>query len=99
MLGNIRVYCRIRPFLPGQNKRSTTIDFVGENGELLIANPSKQGKDGHRMFKFNKVYSPAATQGLAFVAKTFLMLLCAEFLSKVAPTYLSVSHIKDEFSN
>nr|XP_029120262.1 kinesin-like protein KIN-14C isoform X2 [Elaeis guineensis] len=65
--GNIRVYCRIRPFLPGQNKRSTTIDFVGENGELLIANPSKQGKDGHRMFKFNKVYSPAATQAEVFL--------------------------------
>ncbi|XP_008804600.2 kinesin-like protein KIN-14C [Phoenix dactylifera] len=65
--GNIRVYCRIRPFLPGQNKRSTTIDFIGENGELLIANPSKQGKDGHRMFKFNKVYSPAATQAEVFL--------------------------------
>ncbi|KAF3335061.1 Kinesin KP1 [Carex littledalei] len=60
--GNIRVYCRIRPFLPGQSSKSTTIDYIGENGELLITNPVKQGKDGHRMFKFNKVFAPASSQ-------------------------------------
>jgi kinesin family protein C2/C3 len=37
---------------------------MGENGELLISNPFKQGKDGHRMFKFNKVFSPFASQGI-----------------------------------
>jgi len=37
---------------------------MGENGELLISNPFKQGKDGHRMFKFNKVFSPFASQGM-----------------------------------
>lgn len=63
LIGNIRVYCRIRPFLPGQNQKSTTIDYIGESGELLIVNPSKQGKDGHRMFKFNKVFDQAASQG------------------------------------
>ncbi|CAA6656437.1 unnamed protein product [Spirodela intermedia] len=62
-LGNIRVYCRIRPFLPGQNKKLSTVDYISENGELLVVNPSKQGKDGHRMFKFNKVFGPAASQG------------------------------------
>lgn len=36
---------------------------MGENGELVVANPVKQGKDGHRLFKFNKVFSPEATQG------------------------------------
>ncbi|KAJ6805019.1 kinesin-like protein KIN-14C isoform X2 [Iris pallida] len=60
--GNIRVYCRIRPFLYGECKSSTTIDYIGENGELLLTNPSKQGKDGHRTYKFNKVFGPAATQ-------------------------------------
>ncbi|XP_071691267.1 kinesin-like protein KIN-14K isoform X2 [Rutidosis leptorrhynchoides] len=60
--GNIRVYCRIRPFLPGQNDKLSTIDYIGENGELIVANPSKPGKDSHRSFKFNKVYGPAATQ-------------------------------------
>ncbi|KAL5230965.1 hypothetical protein ABZP36_029741 [Zizania latifolia] len=64
--GNIRVYCRVRPFLPGQDKKSTTIDYIGENGELLISNPFKQGKDGHRMFKFNKVFSPFASQAEVF---------------------------------
>ncbi|KAB2608636.1 kinesin-4-like [Pyrus ussuriensis x Pyrus communis] len=60
--GNIRVYCRIRPFLPGQSQKQTTIEYVGENGDLVIANPSKQGKDSRRLFKFNKVFGPAATQ-------------------------------------
>ncbi|KAF8715757.1 hypothetical protein HU200_026705 [Digitaria exilis] len=64
--GNIRVYCRVRPFLPGQDKKSTTIDYMGENGELLISNPYKQGKDGHRMFKFNKVFNPFASQAEVF---------------------------------
>ncbi|KAI7988019.1 Kinesin-like protein KIN-14J [Camellia lanceoleosa] len=65
--GNIRVYCRIRPFLPGQSKKHTTIEYIGENGELVVANPLKQGKDSHRLFKFNKVFGPAATQEEVFL--------------------------------
>uniref|UniRef100_A0A6V7QQ42 Kinesin motor domain-containing protein n=1 Tax=Ananas comosus var. bracteatus TaxID=296719 RepID=A0A6V7QQ42_ANACO len=65
--GNIRVYCRIRPFLPGENRKSTTIEYIGQNGELLLANPSKQGKDGHKMFTFNKVFGPVVTQEEVFV--------------------------------
>ncbi|XP_021300605.1 kinesin-like protein KIN-14J [Herrania umbratica] len=65
--GNIRVYCRIRPFLPGQSKKQTTIEYIGENGELVVSNPSKQGKDTHRLFKFNKVFSPVATQEEVFL--------------------------------
>ncbi|EOA33281.1 hypothetical protein CARUB_v10019703mg [Capsella rubella] len=65
--GNIRVYCRIRPFLPGQNNRQTTIEYTGENGELVVANPFKQGKDSHRLFKFNKVFGQAATQEEVFL--------------------------------
>ncbi|WRX18471.1 Calponin homology domain - like 8 [Theobroma cacao] len=64
--GNIRVYCRIRPFLPGQTGKQTIIENIGENGQLVIANPSKPGKDGQRSFKFNKVFGPAATQGEVF---------------------------------
>ncbi|MBA0818906.1 hypothetical protein Gohar_021436, partial [Gossypium harknessii] len=60
--GNIRVYCRIRPFLPGQSKRQTTIEYIGENGELVVSNPLKQRTDAHRLFKFNKVFSPATNQ-------------------------------------
>ncbi|KAJ4960365.1 hypothetical protein NE237_020275 [Protea cynaroides] len=65
--GKIRVYCRIRPFLPGQNGKQTTIDMIGENGELVIVNPLKQGKDSHRVFKFNKVFGPTATQEEVFL--------------------------------
>ncbi|XP_010473610.1 PREDICTED: kinesin-like protein KIN-14G isoform X2 [Camelina sativa] len=65
--GNIRVYCRIRPFLPGQNNRQTSIEYIGENGEMMVANPLKQGKDSHRLFKFNKVFGQAATQEEVFL--------------------------------
>nr|XP_018673961.1 PREDICTED: kinesin-4 isoform X1 [Musa acuminata subsp. malaccensis]XP_018673963.1 PREDICTED: kinesin-4 isoform X2 [Musa acuminata subsp. malaccensis] len=65
--GNIRVYCRIRPFLPGENRKQSTIDYIGENGELLVVNPSKPGKDGQRMFKFNKVFGSTATQEQVFL--------------------------------
>lgn len=65
--GNIRVYCRIRPFLQGQNKKQTTIEYIGENGELVVVNPSRQGKDTHRLFKFNKVFGPTATQEEVFL--------------------------------
>ncbi|KAK4842898.1 hypothetical protein QYF36_001445 [Acer negundo] len=65
--GNIRVYCRIRPFLIGQNKKQTTIEYMGENGELVVVNPVKQGKDNHRLFKFNKVFGPEVTQEEVFL--------------------------------
>nr|XP_043634867.1 kinesin-like protein KIN-14J isoform X2 [Erigeron canadensis] len=65
--GNIRVYCRIRPFLKGQSQKQTTIEYIGDNGELVVTNPSKIVKESHRLFKFNKVFSPAATQEDVFV--------------------------------
>ncbi|KAB5524675.1 hypothetical protein DKX38_022424 [Salix brachista] len=60
--GNIRVYCRIRPFLPRQAAKHTTVEYIGEHGELAIVNPSKQGKDRRRNFKFNKIFGPESTQ-------------------------------------
>ncbi|KAG6391112.1 hypothetical protein SASPL_148861 [Salvia splendens] len=60
--GNIRVYCRVRPFLSGQSAKQTTMQYLGENGELVVMNPSKPGKESHRLFKFNKVFGPASTQ-------------------------------------
>lgn len=65
--GNIRVYCRIRPFLPGQNEKQTTIEYIGENGELVVVNPVKPGKDSRRLFKFNKVFAPTASQEEVFI--------------------------------
>ncbi|WCJ21960.1 Kinesin-like protein KIN-14C [Euphorbia peplus] len=64
--GNIRVYCRIRPLIGGQAGKPTTIEHIGENGELVVANPSKPGKDNQRLFRFNKVYGPHSTQGEVF---------------------------------
>jgi len=61
-IGNIRVYCRLRPFLPGQKEKQTIVEHIGET-ELVVANPSKQGKEGLRSFKFNKVFGPTSTQG------------------------------------
>ncbi|KAJ6969447.1 hypothetical protein NC653_034086 [Populus alba x Populus x berolinensis] len=60
--GNIRVYCRIRPFLPGHGEKHSTVEYIGEHGELAVVNPSKQGKDRRRNFKFNKVFGPDSTQ-------------------------------------
>lgn len=65
--GNIRVYCRIRPYLSGQSGKQTTIEYMGENGDLVVKNPSKQGKASHRLFKFNKVFGPAASQEEVFL--------------------------------
>ncbi|XP_019163237.1 PREDICTED: kinesin-like protein KIN-14P isoform X2 [Ipomoea nil] len=64
--GNIRVYCRVRPFLPKQKDKQTIVEYVGDNGELIVMNPSKQAKEGRRSFKFNRVYGPSATQAQVF---------------------------------
>ena len=50
-----------------QTLKHTTIQYIGDNGELVVINPSKQGKDSHRLFKFNKVFGPATTQGSNFL--------------------------------
>ncbi|MED6175290.1 Kinesin-like protein KIN-14F [Stylosanthes scabra] len=60
--GTIRVYCRVRPFLGGQSNGESTVDYIGENGDMMIVNPLKQGKDSRRVFSFNKVFGTAVTQ-------------------------------------
>ncbi|XP_019099071.1 PREDICTED: kinesin-like protein KIN-14M [Camelina sativa] len=64
--GNIRVYCRVRPFLRGQGAANTVVEHIGDHGELVVLNPTKPGKDGLRKFRFNKVYSTASTQAEVF---------------------------------
>ncbi|XP_048137261.1 kinesin-like protein KIN-14C isoform X3 [Rhodamnia argentea] len=64
--GNIRVFCRIRPLISGQSGKQSIVERTGDDGQLVVANPSKQGKDGQRMFKFNKVYGPAASQEMVY---------------------------------
>uniref|UniRef100_A0A0A9FXK8 Kinesin motor domain-containing protein n=1 Tax=Arundo donax TaxID=35708 RepID=A0A0A9FXK8_ARUDO len=63
--GNIRVYCRVRPFLPGQISSSSSIAGM-EDRTIKITTCTKYGKDGTKSFTFNKVFSPTATQDEVF---------------------------------
>ncbi|KAE9614134.1 putative minus-end-directed kinesin ATPase [Lupinus albus] len=65
--GNIRVYCRIRPFLPGQSQKHSTVEFVGDDGDLVVSNPLKPGKESRKHFKFNKVFGQVSTQEEVFI--------------------------------
>ncbi|KAL2239016.1 UNVERIFIED_CONTAM: Kinesin-like protein KIN-14I [Sesamum indicum] len=62
--GNIRVYCRVRPFLPGQSSYLSTVDHI-EEGTITINTSTKNGK-GRKSFNFNKVFGPSATQEEVF---------------------------------
>ncbi|XP_065030161.1 kinesin-like protein KIN-14P isoform X1 [Musa acuminata AAA Group] len=62
--GNIRVYCRVRPFLPRQSSSMSTVGHI-DDGNIMIITPSKYGK-GHKSFSFNKVFGPFATQEEVF---------------------------------
>ncbi|CAN6216593.1 unnamed protein product [Urochloa humidicola] len=64
--GNIRVYCRIRPFLQGEDQKSSTIEYIGDDGDLIISNPTRKGNEGSKSFKFNKVLGPTASQDEVF---------------------------------
>ncbi|XP_019194712.1 PREDICTED: kinesin-like protein KIN-14F [Ipomoea nil] len=60
--GTIRVYCRVRPFLPEQSDTQSSVDYIGENGDIMIVNPRKHGKDARKIFTFNKVFGTQVTQ-------------------------------------
>ncbi|XP_039126713.1 kinesin-like protein KIN-14F isoform X2 [Dioscorea cayenensis subsp. rotundata] len=63
--GNIRVYCRVRPFLPGQSSNMNTIGRI-DDGSITIVTPLKYGKEGRKSFTFNKVFGPSASQEAVF---------------------------------
>lgn len=58
--GNIRVHCRIRPILNAE--ATSMIDFDGEDGSLVVVDPSKPNNGRRKVFQFNRVYGPMATQ-------------------------------------
>ncbi|CAN6347953.1 unnamed protein product [Urochloa humidicola] len=63
--GNIRVYCRVRPFLPGQISSLSSVAGMEER-TITISTATKYAKDGSKSFTFNKVFGPAATQDEVF---------------------------------
>ncbi|KAE9455972.1 hypothetical protein C3L33_12127, partial [Rhododendron williamsianum] len=58
--GNIRVYCRIRPAFSAEARN--VVGFIGEDGSLVVLDPLKPQKDGRKVFQFNRVFGPTATQ-------------------------------------
>lgn len=65
--GAIRVFCRVKPFLHGKSDEQSTVDYIGENGNIMIVNRHKQGKDARKMFTFNKVFGGNTTQQQIYV--------------------------------
>ncbi|ESW35145.1 hypothetical protein PHAVU_001G210500 [Phaseolus vulgaris] len=63
--GSIRVYCRVRPFFPGQPNHLSAVENT-EDGTITVNIPSKNGK-GRRSFNFNKIFGPSATQAEVFL--------------------------------
>ncbi|KAK3217907.1 hypothetical protein Dsin_011877 [Dipteronia sinensis] len=62
--GNIRVYCRIRPAFNTETKN--VIDYIGDDGSLVILDPSKPRKEGRKVFQFNRMFGPTSTQDEVF---------------------------------
>ncbi|XWS64476.1 hypothetical protein CRYUN_Cryun05aG0007200 [Craigia yunnanensis] len=63
--GNIRVYCRVRPFLGGQLNSLSSVNHMDDR-TITIVTPSKYGKEGRKSFTFNKIFSPSVTQAEVF---------------------------------
>lgn len=49
--------------MTGQSDEGSTVDYIGENGNIMIVNPQKHGKDARRIFSFNKVFGTDTSQG------------------------------------
>ncbi|CAA7025657.1 unnamed protein product [Microthlaspi erraticum] len=65
--GTIRVYCRVRPFLQEQKDTQSTVDYIGENGDIMIVNPFKKEKEARKIFTFNKVFAQNVSQEQIYV--------------------------------
>ncbi|KAK9070833.1 hypothetical protein SSX86_009401 [Deinandra increscens subsp. villosa] len=63
--GSIRVYCRVRPAF-GTVKKPSCCDCIDE-GNMAVITPGKGGKDTRKLFNFNRVFGPSATQALVYV--------------------------------
>jgi kinesin family member C2/C3 len=52
----------MRPIFSAEAK--SVIDFIGEDGSLVVVDPLKLQKDGRKSFQFNRLFGPTATQGI-----------------------------------
>ncbi|KAK9128780.1 hypothetical protein Syun_017577 [Stephania yunnanensis] len=62
--GNIRVYCRIRPLFDAGE--GSAVDFIGDDGSLVVVDPLKPHREARKIFHFNRVFGPIATQEEVF---------------------------------
>jgi kinesin family member C1 len=62
--GNIRVFVRTRPFLPGDHQTNGSCIKVSPNGESLDIVETRTGN--HHDFSFDKVFPPSAGQDQVF---------------------------------
>lgn len=54
----------MKPFVHEQSdEQHSTVDYIGENGNIMIVNRQKQGKEARKMFTFNKVFGGNTSQG------------------------------------
>lgn len=91
--GNIRVYCRIRPSFSPETKN--TIDFIGGDGTLVILDPSKPQKEGKKVFQFNQVFGPTATQGYASYEVLLILVFTLFKLRHIYSLFFSDEVFKD----
>lgn len=52
----------------------STVDYIGENGDIMIVNPRKQGKDARKIFTFNKVFGTKVTQRMFSFSSSFVFI-------------------------
>ncbi|XP_071716954.1 kinesin-like protein KIN-14I [Rutidosis leptorrhynchoides] len=64
--GSIRVYCRVRPFLPGTQGKKPSCVECPDDGTMIVTVPDKTGKEQKKSFTFNRVFNPSATQSLVY---------------------------------
>lgn len=78
-VGNIRVFCRIRPTFNSTSRSS--IEYIGEDGSVMVFDPLKP-QSTRKVFQFNKVFGPKATQGklsIAFVPELRFSMMKVRF--------------------
>ncbi|KAL3632745.1 hypothetical protein CASFOL_025729 [Castilleja foliolosa] len=63
--GSIRVYCRVRPFMPGETGGSSAVEDIND-GSITIITPAKVGKGKRQPFTFNRCFGPSSTQEEVF---------------------------------